>query len=904
MISINEIRKRAYEFSKEYENETRERAEAQSFWNDFFLVFGVIRRRVATFEKPVTKVNGKKGSIDLFWKGKLVVEHKSMGEDLDSAYSQATDYFSKFDDDDLPEYVIVSDFKRFRIYNHEDDTNKEFNLNELAKNIELFGFIYGQEKTIYEDEDPVNIMAAELMGKLYDALKENGYVNNNLGILLIRIMFCLFADDTEIFEKKKFRYFLETKTKIDGSDVGQNLIHFFEILNTPQDKRQKNLDEELIKFDYIDGELFEEKIDIPNFDSKCREILLKCTHFDWSKVSPVVFGSLFQSVINKEERHKHGGFYTSEKNILKVIENLFLIDLEEEYETYKNNTKYLYNMLKKIGNFRLLDPACGCGNFLMIAYRELRRLQIKIHKQIRKLEGKTHQQLLSPDFNFDLDVNSLYGIELFSFPSKIAKVGLWITDHLVNLEFKKELGNFPARIPLKKSANIIQGNALRLDWNNIITKNKLSFILGNPPFISKKERNNEQKEDMEIVCNKIKNFRLLDYVSCWYIKIADYIQDTKIKVSLVSTNSITQGEQVGILWDYLINKKRIVINFAHRTFKWSNDLKGKASVYVVIIGFSLYNNTKKYIYEYPDPNKNPLKIKAKNINPYLIDFRNIFIFSRNKPLCQVPEIHFGNMPNDDGNFLFTEKEKNEFIKQEPRAEKYLKIYVSADEFLNNERRWCLWLKNISPHELNKIPLIKERVIKVKEHRLKSKREATKKLALQPYLFAEIRQPKTNYILIPRHSSEFRDYIPIGFFNPEFIVADSCLSIPNASLYHFGILNSEMHMVWVKQICGRLEGRYRYSNNLVYNNFSWIKNPSEKEIKKIEKCVKIIFSVRKKQKCSLAEMYNQFSMPKELLNVHQKLNRIVDKLYRKKSFKSDIERIEHLFELYEDYTKSP
>ncbi|MCX6746652.1 MAG: class I SAM-dependent DNA methyltransferase, partial [Candidatus Pacearchaeota archaeon] len=452
VLSINEIKKRAVEFSHEWKDETKERAEAQTFWNDFFNVFGITRRRIASFDKPAIKTDGGKGFIDLFWKGKLVVEHKSTGKDLNKAYSQALDYFNGLEEEELPEYVIVTDFKKFKLYNLEDDTEKEFDISDLIDNIGLFDFISGHERIIVENEDPVNIKAAQLMGKLHDSLKDNGYIGDNLEILLVRLMFCLFADDTDIFEKSRFREFIKAKTKIDGSDTGQSIIALFEILNTPDDKRQKNLDEDLNRFPYIDGSLFEERISVPSFDSTTREILLECCHFDWSLVSPAVFGSLFQSVMDQEERHELGGHYTSEKNILKTINALFMDNLNKDFESHKNNKKYLEDMLEKIGKMKLLDPACGCGNFLMIAYRELRRLQIKVHMQLRKLQGKISQKVLDVTFEKDLNVDSMYGIEIQEFPARIAQVGLWLTDHIVNRELSREFGLYFRRLPLKKEA--------------------------------------------------------------------------------------------------------------------------------------------------------------------------------------------------------------------------------------------------------------------------------------------------------------------------------------------------------------------------------------------------------------------------------------------------------------------
>ncbi|HUV80583.1 MAG TPA: DNA methyltransferase [Candidatus Bathyarchaeia archaeon] len=900
-LSWNEIRKRAIAFSSEWKEETSESAEAQTFWNAFFKVFGRERRVVALFEKNVRKLGNKRGAIDLFWEGKLVVEHKSEGESLDKAYDQALDYSEGLSDEQLPKYVIVSDFRRFRLHDLENDKQYEIKLEELAEKTHLFEFMRGGKERSYEEEDPVNIKAAELMGKLHDSLKENGYVGHPLEVLLVRLMFCLFADDTGIFEKDQFTRYIETKTNIDGSDVGLHLNAIFQTLNKPEEERQKNLDEELQLFRYVNGSLFEERFEDPSFDSDGRKILLECCHFDWSHVSPAIFGSLFQSVMDPKERRDLGAHYTSEENILKTVRALFLDDLRHEFELHKHNKRYLQEMLERIGAMKFLDPACGCGNFLIIVYRELRRIQIEIHKQLRKLEGRLGQRVLDIEFAHDLNVDATYGIEILEFPARIAEVALWLVDHQMNVELSKELGEYYARLPLEKAPNIVNGNALGLDWKDIVPPEELTYILGNPPYVGKKKRSAEQNDDMILICGNIKNYGILDYVCCWYVKAAEYIKDTKIKAGFVSTNSITQGEQVGILWDYLLNKEKIKIHFAHRTFRWFNQARGKAQVYVVIIGFASFDTKLKLLYDYETPTSDPVGVKASNINPYLVNQKDIIFKNRSKPLCSVPEISFGSMPNDNGNFLFTDLEKDEFLKEEPGAIKYIFPFISAREFLHNEKRWCLWLQDVNPSEIRKSPKVEERIKNVKAYRLKSNRESTRRLAETPYLFGEIRQPKNDYILIPLHSSEHRKYIPIAFFPPTVIANNSCSVIENASLYHFGVLTSAMHMAWMRHVCGRLESRYRYSNVLVYNNFPWPENPTEKQVEEVEARVKDLLAVRESYAdTSLADLYDPILMPKKLLDTHKKLDRVAERCYRPKAFKTDLERLQFLFELYDAY----
>ncbi len=906
-LSWNEIKKRSIEFVKEWEDETREHAEAKTFWDSFFNIFGITRRRIASFEEPVKNLDKEQGFIDLFWKSNLIVEHKSKGKNLDKAYTQALSYFSGLKEDELPKYVIVSDFSRFRLYDIDEDSHFDFDLKDLPKNIHRFGFILGYQKKTYKDEDPVNIIAAEKMGKFHDALLASGYTGHQLELFLVRLLFCLFADDTGIFTKDHFSFYIQNKTKIDGSDLGMHIAVIFQMLNTDYTLRQNNIDEDLAAFPYVNGKLFEEQFPVPSFDSTMRNILIDCASFDWSKISPAIFGSMFQSVIDAEIRRNLGAHYTSEKNILKVIKGLFLDDLYDEFEKAKNSAQKLETFHAKIASLTFLDPACGCGNFLIITYRELRLLEIKILKQIFKLTKK-EQLELDVQFLSKIDVDAMYGIEFEEFPARIAEVALWLTDHQCNMVLSQEFGQYYVRLPLKKSPNIVHGNALRLDWHSLSTK-PFDYLLGNPPFVSKNNRTKEQNEDMDLVCASVKNSGLLDYVAAWYVKAAQYLNSRDVprnnstKVAFVSTNSITQGEQVGTLWNYLFNQN-IKIHFAHRTFKWSNEAKGNAAVHVVIIGFANFDANEKFIYDYETPKSEPQLIKTKNINPHLVDFEDLVIDSRMKPLCNVPDMVFGNKPTDDGNFLFTNEEKEKFLIDEPLAKNYIKPFYSAKEFLNGENRWCLWLKDIPPTELRKMKLVQQRVENVKEFRLESTKEATVKLAAYPYLFAEIRQPNDDYILIPRHSSESRKYIPFAFLSKDNIVADSCIALPNASLYLFGILTSVMHNAWMRQICGRIKSDYRYSNKLVYNNFPFPESPTEKQKEKVEEAVKKMLAVRDvyfKKGSTLADLYDPVAMPKDLTDAHKQIDDAVDACYRKEKFTTELNRLEYLFELYKKYT---
>jgi hypothetical protein len=892
-LSWNEIKSRAIAFSKEWESEERENAESQSFWNDFFNIFGISRRRVASFEEPVKKLGDKRGRIDLFWRGTLIVEHKSKGKDLDSAYTQALDYFDGLKEFELPKYILVSDFARFRLYNLEDDEVTEFALDELYKYISLFGFIAGYTKQKIVEDNPVNIKAAELMGKLHDNLKDIGYDGHPLELFLVRLLFLLFAEDTSIFDKRLFSEFIENRTNQDGSDVGSKLAELFQVLNTPENKRLKTRDETFFAFPYTNGKLFEEFLPIVAFDSTMRDTLLECCSVDWSKISPAIFGSLFQSIMDKKLRRNLGAHYTSEANILKLIKPLFLDDLYIKFDKIKKSKIKLQEFQKELSQLNFFDPACGSGNFLILAYREIRLLEFEILKILHK------ESVLDIDSIVWCDVDQFHGIEVEEFPAQIAQVAMWLIDHQMNMMISEYFGQYFIRLPLKKSANIINGNSLTIDWEEVIIRDKLSYILGNPPFIGSKLLDINQRKEMETIFNGVKNGKVLDYVTAWYIKASQYIQDINIKVAFVSTNSISQGEQVGILWKELFNYN-IKIHFAHQTFNWSNEAKANAKVHVVIIGFANFDSDNKKIYEYENINGEALVKSVKNINPYLVEGDDIIIEKRTKPIVDIPRIAFGNMPLDGGNLLLDNKEKQDFIIDEPNAEKFILPLISAKEFLNNKKRWCLWLEDITPNELRSMPLVMKRVNKVKEFRENSIAPSTQKHAITPTLFRDRKRPDT-FIVIPSATSENRAYIPMGFFDKNHIANNSCHMIPNGDLFLFGQLTSLMHMAWVKYTCGRLKSDYRYSKDLVYNNYPFPKAVSDKKRKLVEEKAQDILDIRAEfTDSSLADLYDPLAMPPKLKKAHQALDKAVDRCYSNKSFKSDKERIGFLFGLYEGY----
>src|SRR5665647_1240935 len=704
-LSWNEIKTRAVAFTNKWKDEVNEHAEAKSFWDDFFTVFGISRRRVATFEQQVKKIDDKQGYIDLLWKGIILIEHKSRGKDLIKAYQQAKDYFPGIKEKELPRHILVSDFERFNLYDLENNTTHEFKLNDFVNHIHLFGFIAGYEKRTYKEQDPVNIEAAALMGKLHDKLKAVGYTGHALELYLVRLLFCLFADDTNIFEKGILLDYIDQRTNEDGSDLANHIAQLFEVLNTAKDKRFTNLDEDLNAFPYVNGKLFEEHLPIASFDSDMRKLLLESCSLDWGKISPAIFGSLFQSVMNPAERRTLGAHYTSEKNILKLIKPLFLDELLKEFEKVKDSRPKLQKFHDRLRELRFFDPACGCGNFLIIAYRELRLLEIEVIKILLKENIAKKLSITNIDIFFLLDVDQFYGIEYEEFPAQIAQVAMWLIDHQMNMKASETFGEYYVRLPLRKSATIKHGNALQTDWQSLIDpipfekgEPKFDYIFGNPPFVGKSLQNAEQKKDMETIFAGVKGAGVLDYVAAWYIKAAQYMKAYNVTeenentepslrgtkqsqltvCAFVSTNSISQGEQVGILWNELFNKYKIKIHFAHRTFKWGNEARGNAAVHVIIIGFANFEVSEKSIYEYENIKGEPHEIKVGNVNPYLVEGKDLFVPSRTKPICNVPEMLYGNKLVDGGFYLFDDNEKEEFIKQENAAQKYFKPILSGD----------------------------------------------------------------------------------------------------------------------------------------------------------------------------------------------------------------------------------
>lgn len=921
-LSWNEIRQRAIQFSREWEGVTSERAEAQTFWNEFFQVFGIRRRTVASFEEPVKNLNKDTyHRIDLFWRGRLLAEHKSAGESLDKASSQASAYIQELAasdrNDEIPRYIVVSDFARIVLYDSEpedqgelfrgqDHAYIEFELADLHKHVKHFAFLIGQKTHRFGEEDPANLEAAQIMADLHDTIEASGYPPHDLERLLVRILFCLFAEDTGIFELGQFELYIDNHTRKDGADLGDHLSSLFEVLDTPEEKRLKTLEEDRAAFPYVNGELFADHLRLSAFTSDMRNRLVAACRFDWSRISPAIFGSLFQGIMGAKERRQIGAHYTSERDILKLIRPLFLDELQEEFERicgFKNaaqRNNRLREFQDKLAELKFLDPACGCGNFLVISYREIRRLELEVLKILVKQRdldiGETYK--LSK-----VDVDQFYGIELEEWPARIAETALWLTDHQMNIELSETFGNIFQRIPLRKAPHIRCASALRLDWNDLLPAKECSFVMGNPPFVGAKYQSGDQKADAMHVAAHVKSHGLLDYVTLWYFRAVEYIRASKTRCAFVSTNSISQGEQVGVIWTELFGRG-IKIDFAHRTFSWQSEAKGKAHVHVVIIGFGRGDHGIKRIFQYSTLDGEPSETEAANINPYLVEGGDVTVINRSKPLCGVPEIGIGNKPIDGGSYLFTDDEKRDFLRIEPSAHKYFRPWIGSKEFLHGYRRWCLWLGDTPANELKELPESRKLIEKVREYRKESKSAPTRKLANTPRRFHVENFPEGDFLVIPEVSSERRDYIPMGYLSPPTICSNLVKLMPNATPYHFGVLTSTMHMAWVRQVCGRLESRYRYSAKLVYNNFPWPVDATKVQMAKVEVCAQAVLDVRKihlEGGSNLADLYDPLYMPGDLLKAHQSLDRAVDRCYRGKKFDSERERVEFLFELYEKLT---
>ena len=894
------MRKAAKAFSEYWQGKGYEKGESQAFWLSLLRdVLGVEHpEQYIIFESQVKMDNTS--FIDGYISAtKVLIEQKSIDKDLSKAirqsdgslltpFQQAKRYIAELPLSKHPRYVITCNFKEFYIYDMEKPTGEpdKIILKDLAKEYYRLQFLVEEKSELLHREEQISIQAGELVGKLYDAIlkqyknPEDSASLHSLNILCVRLVFCLYAEDSGIFgEHLKFHNYLK---EFAPKDVRRALIDLFQVLDTKIDERDPYMDETLASFPYVNGGLFaDEHIEIPNFTQEIVDLLLHnaSENFNWAEISPTIFGAVFESTLNPDTRRSGGMHYTSIENIHKVIDPLFLNELNEEFEEIKalkvpkiRNEK-AEAFRKKLSNLTFFDPACGSGNFLTETYISLRRLENEALKLV------TNGQIL-----FDIgdiikvSIGQFYGIEINDFAVTVAKTALWIAESQMMKETEEIVSTNLDFLPLKSYANIVEGNALSTDWETVVPKHKLNYIMGNPPFVGYALQSQSQKNDILSIYvdekgKPYKSSGKVDYVSGWYFKASALMSGTNIRTAFVSTNSITQGEQVAGVWKPLYDRFNIHIDFAHTTFRWDSEASIKAHVHCVIVGFSsAYNSKQRELYS-----SDRVQL-VDNINAYLISAPDVFVESRSKSICNIPQMAKGSIPVDDGNFFFDDTEYAEFIEKEPQAKKYIRKFYGAREYLHNINRWCLWLDGISPTELKSMPNVMQRVSAIKEFRLKSTKEATRKYADFPTRFMEIRQPKTEYILFPSHSSENRKYIPIGFVSPDIICGNANLLIPNATLYHFGILTSNVHMAWVRAVCGRIKSDYRYSNDIVYNNFPWC-NPTTEQKKKIEETAQAILDARALYpNCSLADLYDEVAMPPELRKAHQANDKAVMQAY--------------------------
>lgn len=865
-----------------------------SFIYDLLTAYGISKTSITRLKKGDFNLSKVEGEV--LYKSKMLFKEVKTGTLLNTI-----DELTK-DPDALkhnPRFVIVTDYKTLLAMDIRTGLTLDTPIIEIHKHYGFFLPWAGQERYSQTNENYADRKASYKMAKLYDILvNENPKIyddgGHNLNIFLSRLLFCFFAEDTEIFPiEGMFTDTLEQHTQKDGSDTHTFLDRLFKVLNN------KNNNEEAYpfkEFPYVNGGLFRDSILSPKFNKEARQIIIECGDLDWSEINPDIFGSMIQAVVNPAYRSGLGMHYTSVPNIMKVIEPLFLNELYEEFEKHKGNSKKLRELIYRISKLKIFDPACGSGNFLIIAYKELRKLEIEIWKQIDLNKKQSNQSYQTETVYTEVKLSQFYGIELDDFAHEMAILSLWLAEHQMNKFFVDELFDFGKAkpiLPLKEAGHITQGNATQLKWENTCPKNKGDeiYILGNPPYLGARLQDENQKKDMDIVFHNIRGHNNMDYIACWFYKAKKYIEGFTAEFSFVSTNSICQGEQVALIWPHLLSDK-IEIGFAYQSFKWTNNAKGNAGVIVIIVSLRNVSNYPKFIF------KDGFQKKAYNINPYLVDAKNIYVHNRSKPLSKIPEISFGSMANDGGALFFNSQESQKLVNQNPSIKPFLKRVLGSREFINDIERWCIWIEDDQLDEAKKIPELKKIIENVKKHRLGSSRQSTIELAEYSHRFAEIRHCKGNSIILPRVSSERRTYIPMGFFDENFIISDSALAIYDAKPWIFGIVTSGMHMVWVKNVSGKLKSDYRYSSSLCYNTFPF-PEISQKQKEQITLHVYEVLEEREKHSGkTLAQLYDPDKMPKGLLEAHHQLDLAIERCYRLKPFESDTERLEYLFKEYE------
>lgn len=797
-------------------------------------------------------------------------------------------------------FVIVTDFKDLVAYDLGVGDRMECAFRDLSLQYSFFLPLAGYEKAVEYSDSPADVKAAEKMGRLCDLLRQSNDMDapgrvHELNVFLTRLLFCLFAEDTGIFEQNQFTSAVQGNTHKDGSDAHQVLRQIFLAMNT--ERRPRDLPAHLAAFPYVNGGLFRDDLPVPVMGPRARRMLLDAGQLDWSTINPDIFGSMFQSVIDPEQRGSLGQHYTSLSNIMKVLRPLFLDKLEDALEKAKGKPKQLEKLLQRVRDIKVFDPACGSGNFLIIAFKELRRLEMQV---LESLNSSTKQNVLVMP---GVQIQNFYGIETDDFAHEIALLALWLAEHQMNMAFLDKFGHYEPTLPLKASGNIVLDNALSLDWTHVCPRgpNDEVYICGNPPFLGHGKRSDDQLDEMKQVLGAdIRSYKSLDYVGCWFFLAADYIKGTNAKAAFVATNSIAQGKQASLLWPVL-KDQGIEIEYAYQSFVWRNSAKDKAGVHVVIVGISAERDGIKRLYKWIGSEWHCSV--APNISPYLLSGGNTVVSERSKPFLNQLQMKYGNMPNDGGNLLLTPKDKDDLLQAEPAAERWLKRLVGADEFIKGKERWCLWLESATEKDIDSMPLVKQRVNRVREVRQSSKKEATRNLANTPHVFAEIRQPDTgNYIVVPCVTSERREYAPIGFFHSDVIATNLVNIVPGGTLYDFGVLSTRIHMDWLHLVGGRLESRFRYSAKLVYNTFPW-PDCSAKQRAEIEALADEVLLAREDTfDWTMAEMYDPDKMPSALRDAHRNLDEAVERLYRRTPFRDQAERQEFLLARYEKLIK--
>lgn len=908
-LSLDEIRRRCTKVVADWAEEPGdERQQAQSFIRDLLGAFGITQTKAALYEKRAKRTStGRRGFIDALIPGLALIEMKSAGRDLEAAEAQALDYMEDLGDIERPSRVITSDFKTIRILDIEAEDGADtvqFPLEELPLHAEDLAFLAGFQTRAFGsvEQEKASIRAAQIMGRLYSELEKTGYSEHESSVFLVRLLFALYGDDSGMWERDLFYEFLEKRTREDGTDLGAQLVMLFQIMNQPEAVRPANMDSLLSRFPYVNGGIFGESTSIPYFDSTMRELLVEACMFNWSEISPAIFGSLFQSVKSAKARRQLGEHYTTEINILKTIEPLFLDELRTEFKTYYHDVKRLEKLRDEIGQLQIMDPACGCGNFLVVAYRELRQLDLEILKRLEELDPSAGGTLFFERENLNVKLENFAGIEIEEWPARIAQTALYLVDHQANQKLAMSLGAPPKTLPLDKVECIHVGNALRTDWEQVFPPSDRVRIVGNPPFIGQYLQGVDQTEDMKLVWGDLYD-GYLDYVTGWYKKAADYFRFVNNgQFAFVSTNSITQGQPVPSLFGPLFgNGWRI--KFAHQTFSWTSEAADAAAVHCVIIGMDKKRRGSATLYTYTDIKGEPTAVPAKNINAYLVDAPNLFVKKRSTPLSEwVPKVTKGSQPTDGGN-LVVEVDEYPEVKADPIASKYLHRYVGARELLHGAHRWCLWLEDATPADIQRSGVLRDRLDAVREFRLNSKKQATKNLADSPHLFTERRQPKQPYLCIPRVASETRKFLPTARFDADVISGDQNFTAVDPDGYLFGIVSSSMFITWQKAIGGRLKSDLRFSNTIVWNNFP-LPEVSEKLRAEIIAGGQAVLDTRNlhPERC-LADHYNPLAMSPQLLAAHRKLDKAVDRAFRQKPFNSNEERLETLLKSYLKMTES-